>query len=118
MKFARLGPVGREIPVIVDGDRHYDLRPITQDIDGAFLASGVAGARAAFEAGELAELPDAGAMRIGAPIARPSAVLCVGMNYAAHAAESGSLPPENLVLFQKTPNTVSGPFDDVVIPRV
>lgn len=117
MKFARLGPVGREIPVIVDGDRHFDLRPVTQDIDGSFLASGVAAARTALEAGELAELPDAATMRIGAPIARPSAVLCVGMNYAAHAAESGSLPPENLVLFQKTPNTVSGPFDDVVIPR-
>ena len=45
------------------------------------------------------------------------AVVCIGMNYAAHAAESGSAPPENLVMFMKTPNTVVGPYDDVAIPR-
>jgi len=54
---------------------------------------------------------------VGAPIARPSAVICVGMNYAAHAAEAGSAPPEQPVIFLKTPNTVSGPDDDVPIPR-
>jgi 2-keto-4-pentenoate hydratase/2-oxohepta-3-ene-1,7-dioic acid hydratase in catechol pathway len=43
-------------------------------------------------------------------------VYCIGMNYAAHAAESGSAPPENMVMFMKSPNTVVGPFDDVAIP--
>src|SRR5690606_21595904 len=52
-----------------------------------------------------------------APIARPSAVVCIGMNYAAHAAESGSAPPELPILFLKTPNTVIGPDDSVAIPR-
>jgi 2,4-didehydro-3-deoxy-L-rhamnonate hydrolase len=56
-------------------------------------------------------------LRIGAPIARPGAVLCIGMNYAAHAAESGNAPPSEPVLFLKTPNTVVGPDDDVRIPR-
>ncbi|WP_159607394.1 fumarylacetoacetate hydrolase family protein, partial [Agromyces humi] len=68
-------------------------------------------------AGGLPELPDAGSLRIGAPIARPSAVYCIGMNYAAHAAESGSEPPKQLVMFMKSPNTVVGPYDDVAIPR-
>jgi len=72
--------------------------------------------RRALAAGELPELPEAAALRVGAPIARPSAVVCIGMNYAAHAAESGSAPPEIPIMFLKTPNTVVGPYDDVQIP--
>jgi 2,4-didehydro-3-deoxy-L-rhamnonate hydrolase len=118
MRFARLGAAGAEIPVVIDAQRTLDLRPVTADIDGAFLAGdGVERARAAVAGGSLEELPDAASLRIGAPIARPSAVYCIGMNYAAHAAESGSEPPSNLVMFMKSPNTVVGPFDEVAIPR-
>jgi 2,4-diketo-3-deoxy-L-fuconate hydrolase len=118
MRFARLGTAGAEIPVVVDGDRTLDLRPVTHDVDGAFLAGGgVDRARAAVAAGTLEELTDAASRRVGAPLARPSAVYCIGMNYAAHAAESGSAPPEQLVMFMKAPNTVVGPFDDVAVPR-
>jgi 2,4-didehydro-3-deoxy-L-rhamnonate hydrolase len=118
MRFARLGAAGAEIPVVIDGQRTLDLRPVTADIDGAFLAGdGVGRARAAVAAGSLEELAEAASVRIGAPIARPSAVYCIGMNYAAHAAESGSEPPSNLVMFMKSPNTVVGPFDEVAIPR-
>jgi 2-keto-4-pentenoate hydratase/2-oxohepta-3-ene-1,7-dioic acid hydratase in catechol pathway len=116
MKFARLGPAGHEIPVVWDGDRALDLRSVTADIDGAFLSGGVGQVRAALEDGLLAAVEDAASLRVGAPIARPSAVYCIGMNYAAHAAESGSAPPENLVMFMKSPNTVVGPYDDVAIP--
>ena len=117
MRFARLGTAGAEIPVVVDGDRHLDLRGITGDIDAGFLGGdGVERARAALAAGALPELPDASSLRVGAPIVRPSAVYCIGMNYAAHAAESGSEPPSRLVMFMKAPNTVIGPFDDVTIP--
>ncbi|MFK4850002.1 fumarylacetoacetate hydrolase family protein [Microbacterium sp. ZW T6_19] len=118
MKFARLGEPGAEIPVLVEGDRHLDLRPVTSDLHGDFLASDfrsrVAAARAA---DELPEVADAAAMRIGAPIARPSAVICIGQNYAAHARESGAEPPTVPILFLKTPNTVVGPNDAVTIPR-
>lgn len=118
MRFARLGPVGIEIPVVFDGDRALDLRPITLDVDGPFLSGGgIERTRSALRAGSLPELADAASLRIGAPITRPSAVYCIGMNYAAHAAESGSAPPEQLVMFMKSPNTVVGPFDDVAIPR-
>ncbi|MCR2811579.1 fumarylacetoacetate hydrolase family protein [Microbacterium sp. zg.Y1090] len=118
MKFARLGPVGQEIPVVIDGDRHLDLRPITSDVDGAFLADDPVGRTAQAMAAELLpDLGDVSELRVGAPIARPSAVVCIGMNYAAHAAESGSAPPEIPIMFLKTPNTVVGPDDDVQIPR-
>jgi 2,4-didehydro-3-deoxy-L-rhamnonate hydrolase len=118
MKFARLGAPGAEIPVLVDGDRYFDLRSVTSDVDGAFLAGDV---RALVEAGladgGLPQLEDAASMRIGAPIARPSAVICIGQNYAAHARESGAEPPTVPIMFLKTPNTVVGPNDTVTIPR-
>ncbi|WP_105565725.1 fumarylacetoacetate hydrolase family protein [Microbacterium halophytorum] len=116
MRFARIGEEGRERPVAIADGKAYDLAPVTADIDGAFLAGGTDRAAAALAAGELAEVSTDG-VRIGAPIARPSAIYCVGMNYAAHAAESGAEPPENLVMFTKAPNTVSGPYDEVPIPR-
>ncbi|MFB7249840.1 fumarylacetoacetate hydrolase family protein [Microbacterium sp. NPDC056234] len=118
MKFARLGAPGSEIPVLVDGDRHLDLRPVTSDVDGDFLSSDFrARVSSALDAGELTELAGAAELRIGAPIARPSAVVCIGQNYAAHARESGAEPPTIPIMFLKTPNTVVGPNDTVTIPR-
>jgi 2-keto-4-pentenoate hydratase/2-oxohepta-3-ene-1,7-dioic acid hydratase in catechol pathway len=117
MKLMRVGAVGSEVPVVLSGDgRHYDLRELTDDIDGVFLASG--GAERVRHALETVRLPmfDATGQRMGAPIARPGAVVCIGMNYAAHAAESGAAPPEHPVIFFKAPNTVIGPDDDVLIP--
>ena len=118
MELLRLGAVGEERPYVraADGTVH-DLSPITADIDGAFLAAdGVARARAALEGGDL-PVADVAGLRIGAPIARPGAVVCIGMNYAAHAAESGSEPPEQPIVFFKHPNTVVGPDDGVLVPR-
>ena len=118
MKFARLGAPGSEIPVLIEGDRHLDLRSVTSDVDGQFLSSDFrARVTAARDAGDLPELLGAADLRIGAPIARPSAVICIGQNYAAHARESGAEPPTVPIMFLKTPNTVVGPNDTVTIPR-
>ena len=118
MKFARLGPIGGEIPVVVAGSSYLDLRPLTADVDSAFLTSQPAErVTRATAAGKLHPLAHADALRVGSPIARPGAVICVGMNYAAHAAESGSAPPNDPVVFLKHPNTVVGPYDDVTIPK-
>ncbi|MBB4907710.1 fumarylacetoacetate hydrolase family protein [Actinophytocola algeriensis] len=118
MRLMRVGVLGAERPVVLDdGGRAFDLSGLTNDIDGAFLADdGIARARAALAAGALPAADVAGE-RVGAPIARPPAVVCVGMNYAAHAAESGAAPPEHPVIFYKHPNTVVGPNDDVILPR-
>jgi 2-keto-4-pentenoate hydratase/2-oxohepta-3-ene-1,7-dioic acid hydratase in catechol pathway len=114
----RVGAPGAERPVVLDDDDNaYGLSGLTRDIDGAFLAGGgIAGVREALAKGELPVERISGE-RIGAPIARPQAVVCVGMNYAAHAAESGAAPPERPVIFFKHPNTVVGPNDDVLVPR-
>lgn len=120
MRYLRLGDPGEEIPVArIDGN-HYDLRALTPDIDGDFLASGPEKmnrhVREALDEGKLNTVENAEGARIGPPIARPTAVICIGQNYAAHAAESGSPPPEVPIIFFKHPNTVVGPFDDVLIP--
>ncbi|MCR1785175.1 fumarylacetoacetate hydrolase family protein [Nocardioides carbamazepini] len=118
MEFFRYGAPGTEQPAVRDdAGTTYDLRGLTADIDGAFLAAdGIARTRAALTAGELPALALADGVRIGAPIARPQAVSCIGMNYAAHAAESGAEPPAVPVLFYKHPGTVIGPDDDVLLP--
>jgi 2-keto-4-pentenoate hydratase/2-oxohepta-3-ene-1,7-dioic acid hydratase in catechol pathway len=100
--------------VLDDADRAYAL---DGEIDGAFLANGgIARVRAALAAGELTAVDIAGE-RVGPPIARPPAVVCIGMNYAAHAAEAGGAAPAAPVVFFKHPNTVVGPHDDVLLPR-
>lgn len=117
MKFARIGARGAEKPVLIDGDTHYSLAGITDDLDGAFWeGAGPVRAAEALADGRLEEV-DVTGQRVGAPITRPSAVICIGMNYAAHAAESGSEPPKMPIMFLKTPNTVVGPNDAVAIPR-
>ena len=118
MHFLRVGEPGAERPVVVDdAEVTYDLSTLTRDIDGTFLAGdGIAATRRALADGAL-EAIDVSGLRLGAPVARPHAVWCIGMNYAAHAAESGAQPPTVPVLFFKTPNTVVGPNDEVLIPR-
>ena len=117
MQLLRLGPPGDERPAVRDEDGSvFDLGPVTDEIDGAFLAEdGLGRARDALSAGRLPALQTEG-LRVGPPIATPGAVLCIGQNYAAHAAETGDPPPSVPVLFFKHPNTVVGPFDDVRIP--
>jgi 2-keto-4-pentenoate hydratase/2-oxohepta-3-ene-1,7-dioic acid hydratase in catechol pathway len=111
VKYLRVGPAGQERPVAGAGDRFYDLSPVTADITGAFLAGG------GVSTVEGLDVVDLAGQRLGPPIARPGVVLCIGQNYAAHAAESGNPPPETPIMFYKAPNTVTGPYDDVLIPR-
>ena len=117
MELMRLGEPGAERPFVRDDEGVVrDLASLTDDIDGAFLAAdGIPRVRAALAAGTLAAV-DATGLRVGAPVARPTAVICVGQNYAAHAAESGSAPPSEPVLFFKHPNTIIGPDDVVLLP--
>jgi 2-keto-4-pentenoate hydratase/2-oxohepta-3-ene-1,7-dioic acid hydratase in catechol pathway len=112
MRYLRVGPAGAETPVVYVDGTYYDLSAVTPDITGAFLAAG--GFTGSVD--QLVPIDVSGA-RLGAPIARPGVVLCIGQNYAAHAAESGATPPEQPIMFYKAPNTVVGPHDDIAIPK-
>jgi 2-keto-4-pentenoate hydratase/2-oxohepta-3-ene-1,7-dioic acid hydratase in catechol pathway len=117
MRLLRVGPAGRERPAALDRDsRLLDLSGLVTEVDGALLAgSGMARVRAAVEAGGLPELDPAD--RVGAPIARPGKVVCIGLNYSDHAEETRAEPPAEPVVFMKAPNTVVGPNDEVLVPR-
>jgi len=116
----RIGAPGAEKPVArIDDDRYVDLSDLVGDFDEGFFGGGgpdrihpvvadrVAAGRTSQFAGE----------RIGAPIARPHQILCIGLNYRDHAAETGQAVPDEPILFTKSPNTLVGPNDDVRIPR-
>jgi 2-keto-4-pentenoate hydratase/2-oxohepta-3-ene-1,7-dioic acid hydratase in catechol pathway len=117
MRLARVGSVGSERPAVVDSSgRRWDLSSVVADINGEFLSGdGIGRAMSAFAAGTLPEVdPDE---RWGAPVARPGAVMCIGLNYSCHAAETGAAEPTEPVVFLKSSNTVVGPHDTVLIPR-
>ncbi|MEU8202690.1 fumarylacetoacetate hydrolase family protein [Streptosporangium sp. NPDC049046] len=116
MKLLRVGPVGQERPAVLD--EAGNLRAISEtEIDGAFFASGgVARVREALERDDLPVL-DAEGLRIGAPIARPGKIVCIGLNYIDHATETNAATPAEPIVFMKAPNTIVGPDDEVLIPR-
>ncbi|MFC0682670.1 fumarylacetoacetate hydrolase family protein [Lysobacter korlensis] len=120
MRLLRIGAAGAEKPAALVGDGScIDLSDVVDDFDEAFFGSGglerirpIVAER--IERGSTQVLDGT---RIGAPIARPHQILCIGLNYRDHAAETGQAVPEEPILFTKSPNTLIGPYDDVRIPR-
>jgi 2-keto-4-pentenoate hydratase/2-oxohepta-3-ene-1,7-dioic acid hydratase in catechol pathway len=117
MKLMRIGPVGDERPaVLADDGTLLDLSDLVVDVDPGLLAGGLDRVREAVARGGLPEVADTGG-RVGPPLTGIGKVVCVGLNYADHAAESGVELPSEPVLFLKTVDTVVGPNDEVLIPR-
>lgn len=120
MHLMRLGEPGGERPVArLDDQTYVDLADVVPDLDEAFFGSGglerirpLVAERAA--AGRVSHFSGE---RVGAPIARPHQILCIGLNYSDHAAETGQPVPSEPIVFSKSPNTLVGPYDDVRIPR-
>ncbi|HVX05829.1 MAG TPA: fumarylacetoacetate hydrolase family protein [Rhodanobacteraceae bacterium] len=115
MKLVRYGNAGREKPGMLDGQGVLrDLSHVVDDLDGEALGSaGIAKLRAL----DPATLPViAHPPRLGAPVGRVGKIICVGLNYADHAAESGQPVPQQPVIFMKATSAIVGAFDDVVIP--
>jgi 2-keto-4-pentenoate hydratase/2-oxohepta-3-ene-1,7-dioic acid hydratase in catechol pathway len=111
-----VGERGAERPAVLDaGDRLRDLGKIVDDITPEWLQAGGLDALRKVDVTSLAILPRQ--QRLGAPISRTGKVVCVGLNYRDHAAESGMDPPSEPVLFLKGGHTLQGPDDDVHIPR-
>jgi 2-keto-4-pentenoate hydratase/2-oxohepta-3-ene-1,7-dioic acid hydratase in catechol pathway len=116
MKLLRYGPQGAERPGLLDAEgRIRDLSGLLVDIDGAALAPDSLARLAALDPASLPLVE--GSPRLGSAIARPGKFLCVGLNYADHARETGKEPPAEPVLFAKASSAICGPDDDVEIPR-
>jgi 2-keto-4-pentenoate hydratase/2-oxohepta-3-ene-1,7-dioic acid hydratase in catechol pathway len=114
MKLVRWGAAGREKPGLVDAaGKLRDLSAQLHDFDAAALSpEGLARLRA-LDPTSLPEAP--GGVRIGAPLPRPGKIVCIGLNYADHVAETGSKTPTEPLVFMKATTSYCGPFDDVQI---
>ena len=118
MKLIRFGETGKEKPGVCIDDRLLDVSQFVQDYnehffenDGLSLLEKVIASTGA----ALPQLP--AAVRLGAPVARPSKIVCIGLNYADHAKETGAAIPAEPVIFMKSTTSLAGPGDAIMIPR-
>jgi 2,4-diketo-3-deoxy-L-fuconate hydrolase len=116
----RIGAPHTEKPVArIDDATYVDLSDVVADFDEAFFAAGGLDRIRPLVAERVAagQVSSFSGERVGAPIARPHQILCIGLNYRDHAVETGQAVPDEPILFTKSPNTLVGPNDDVRIPR-
>jgi 2-keto-4-pentenoate hydratase/2-oxohepta-3-ene-1,7-dioic acid hydratase in catechol pathway len=116
MKLIRYGEPGREKPgLLTDDGRRIDVSDFIEDYDEEFFANDGIERLRQWRAPNPRFIADD--VRLGPPVARPSKIVCIGLNFSDHAAETGAATPRAPVLFLKSTSALSGPFDDVVIPR-
>ena len=116
MKLLRYGPAGQEKPGILDASGAIrDLSGVVPDITGDVLSPAALAKIAAVDVNSLPQV--AGNPRLGSPVTGMKNLICIGLNYADHAAETGAPIPKEPIVFLKSLNALQGPNDDVVIPR-
>ncbi len=115
MKLIRFGLPGKEKPGLLINDVYYDVSGHLNDYDEAFFTGDGLSVLAAIDVLALPVIPRG--FRLGPPVSRPSKILCVGLNYAQHARETGANSPTEPVLFMKSTTAIVGPNDAVTIPE-
>ncbi len=118
MKLIRHGSINKEKTGVVIGDTYYDSSAFGEDYNETFFETGGLERLKAFvekNKGSLPVLP--AGVRLGSPVARPSKIVCIGLNYVDHARETGATPPTEPVIFMKSTTALVGPYDDIVIPK-
>lgn len=118
MKLIRFGELNKEKPGVIIDEVYYDVSALGEDFNETFFESdGLTRLENFLEVnqGKLPRIPEGS--RIGSPVGRPSKIVCIGLNYADHAKETGApLPPEPVV-FMKASSALVGPYDNIVIPK-
>lgn len=116
MKLFRYGQPGAEKPGIEAEGVKYDVSHLVSDYNEEFFASGgLQKLQSKFDPAKASKV--GGSERIGAPVHKPGKIICIGLNYSKHAAESGSEIPKEPIIFFKAGSSLSGPFDPVIIPK-
>ncbi len=116
MKLVRYGPVGKEKPGLIDADgKLRDLSKKVKDINGDSLAPAVLAMLKKLDTKKLPLVK--GKPRLGSCVAKPSQFIAIGLNFIDHAKETGSPIPENPIVFFKSPGSMVGPNDNVIVPR-
>ena len=119
MKLIRLGELGQEKPgVLLQDGARVDVSKVTPDFDESFFEGGGLSELAAWVKRNAAAAPRvSSSLRLGAPIRRPSKIVCIGLNYRDHAAETKAQPPKEPVLFFKATTSLVGPNDPLMMPK-
>lgn len=116
MKLIRFGEAGSEKPGVEHEGVRYDVSGIVRDYDEDFFTEGgIATLREKFDPATAPRVSDE--VRLGAPVKRPGKIICIGLNYQKHAAESGMDVPKEPVVFFKASSSIVGPNDNIVIPK-
>ena len=116
MKLVRYGEVGKEKPGIIIGEDIFDVSAHVNDYDEDFFGGdAIEELKKKVEGGWLEKVEQP--IRLGAPLARPSKIICVGLNYKDHAAETNAPIPAEPILFFKATSAIVGPNDDLIIPK-
>ena len=118
MKLIRFGEAGKEKPGIVLNEKHYDVSAHIHDYDESFFEKeGIEELKTLLKE-KKDSFPEVDkSIRLGSPIARPSKIVCIGLNYAQHAKETNATPPTEPIIFMKSTTSLCGPFDHVMIPK-
>jgi 2,4-didehydro-3-deoxy-L-rhamnonate hydrolase len=118
MKLIRFGETGKEKPGIIVNDKWYDVSSFVKDFNEDFFENdGLINLEKVINNQEL-NLPEISTSnRLGSPVARPSKMICIGLNYTDHAIETGASIPEEPIIFFKSTSALCGPNDDLVIPK-
>ena len=118
MKLIRFGNLDKEKPGVCINNINYDVSHLVKDYNEDFFAEGglVQLQKLIEKHGSLLKEIPAGA-RLGPPVARPSKIICIGLNYKDHALEMNVAPPPEPVIFMKATTSLCGAFDEVIIPR-
>lgn len=116
MKLIRFGKVGNESPGIVINEKWYDVSSFVKDYDEDFFANdGIGKLEQIVRENRFPEVETN--ERIGCPVSKPSKIICIGLNYAKHAKETNAPVPKEPIIFFKSTTAVSGPNDDIIIPK-
>lgn len=117
MKLIRFGAAGKEKPGVLVGEKRYDVSSIVSDYNEAFFEeNGLEKLHKALESNP--SLPEVDAqVRLGSPVARPSKIICIGLNYVDHCKETNAPIPEEPIIFFKSTTALCGPNDDLIIPK-
>ena len=116
MKIARFGQLGSERPaVMVSQTQAVYVDHLIKDWNRDELMAGALEKVKSADISNLAPFDIAG-LRVGSPVARPTKLICIGLNYARHAVESGMTPPPEPVVFMKAPDCLIGPNDEIAVP--
>lgn len=118
MKLIRFGELNREKTGVIVGDDFFDTSAFGEDYNEAFFKSDGLKRLQSFVDGNKGKLPKVEkTVRLGCPLARPSKIICIGLNYADHAKETGAATPAEPIIFFKSTTAIAGPNDGVVIPK-